>query len=76
MLRAVKETVFEIGDIACNLGHPAIVGVGCDAGNVDRSGCDVDEKEDVIRDQSLDRVDLDAQEIRGYQAFPVGLEKR
>jgi hypothetical protein len=76
MLRAVKETVFEMGDIACNLGHPAIVGVGCDAGKVDRSGCDVDEKEDVIRDQSLDRVHLNAQENGRRQAFPVGLEKR
>jgi hypothetical protein len=32
---AVKDTVFGIGDVARNLHHPSIVGVGCDAGNVD-----------------------------------------
>ena len=76
MPRAAKETLFDIGDVTCNLGHPRIVGVGCDAGDVDRSGGDVDEEQDVIRDQPLDRVHLDAHEIGRCQAFPVGLEKR
>ena len=76
MPRAAKETIFDIGDVTCNLGHPPIVGVGCDAGDVDRSGGDVDEEQDVIRDQPLDRVHLDAHEIGRCQAFPVGLEKR
>jgi len=74
--RAAKETIFDIGDVTCNLGHPSIVGVGCGAGDVDRSGGDVDKEQDVIRDQSLDRVHLDAQEIGRCNAFPVGLEKR
>src|SRR5208282_1669650 len=56
---AAKDAVLGIGDIACNLRHPSIVGVGCDAGNVDRSGGDVDEEQDVIPDQPLDRVHLD-----------------
>lgn len=55
---------------------PSIVGVGRDAGNVHRSGGDVDEEQNVIRDQALDRVHLDAQEIGRCQAFPVGFEKR
>ena len=38
MPRAAKETIFDIGDVTCNLGHLSIVGVGCDAGDVDRSG--------------------------------------
>ena len=73
---AAKDAVLGIGDIARNLRHPSIVGVGCDAGNVDRSGGDVDEEQDVIRDQPLDRVHLDAQEVGRCQALPVGFEKR
>ena len=65
-----------LSDITRNLGHPSIVGVGRDAGNMHRSGGEVDEEQDVIRDQPLDRVHLDAQEIGRCQAFPVGFEKR
>jgi len=41
MPRAAQETIFGIGDVACNLGHPSIVGMRCDAGDVDRLGGDV-----------------------------------
>lgn len=73
---AAKESVFGIGDITRNLGHPAIVRVRCDAGDVHRPRCDVDEEQEVIRDQSLERVYLDAQEIGCRQTFPVGFKKR
>jgi hypothetical protein len=59
-----------------NLCHPSIVGVGCDAGNVDRAGGNVDKEEDVISDQPFDRVHLDAQEIGRRHALPVSFEKR
>jgi hypothetical protein len=68
---ACRKGIFGIGDIAGNLSHPAVVGVRCDAGDVNRSGGDVDEEQDVVRDQSPDRVHLDAQEIGRRQAFPV-----
>ena len=73
---AAKKSVFGIGDITRNLGHPAIVRVRCDAGDVHRPRCDVDEEQEVIRDPSLERVYLDAQEIGCRQTFPVGFKKR
>ena len=75
MLRVAKEAVLGTGDIARNLCHPSIVGVGCDASNVDRAGGNVDEEEDVVRDEPFDRVHLNAQEVGRCQAFPVGFEK-
>jgi hypothetical protein len=44
--RAAKEAFFDVSDIARNLRHPSIVGVGRDAGDVDRSGGDVEEEQD------------------------------
>ena len=40
---AAKETVLGIGDVARDLTHPSVVRVRCDAGDVHRPGCDVDE---------------------------------
>lgn len=74
--RAAKKTFVDIGGVTCDLRHPSIVGVRCDAGNVDRAGGNVDEEEDVISDQPLDRVHLYAQEVGRCQAFPVSFEKR
>jgi len=64
-----KDAIFGVGDIACNLHHPSIVGVGCDAGNVDRSRGNVDEEEDVVVDQPLHRVYLVGQEVGHRQAL-------
>ena len=47
-----------------------------DAGDVYRSGGDVDKEQDVMRDEPSDRADFDAQEVRRCQTFPVGLQKR
>ncbi len=71
-----QEAVLGIGDIARDLCHPSTVGVGCDAGNVDRAGGNVDEEEDVVRDEPFDRVHLHAQEVGRLQALPVGFQKR
>ena len=46
----------------------------CDGGDVHRPRCDADEEQEVIRDQSLERVYLDAQEIGCRQIFPVGFK--
>jgi hypothetical protein len=54
MPRAAKKTFVDIDDVTCDLGHPSIVGVRCDAGNVDRAGANVDEEEHIISDQPLD----------------------
>src|SRR5882757_4954036 len=47
-----------------------------DAGDVYGSGSDVDKEQDVVRDETLDRADLDAQEVRRRQTLPVSLQKR
>ena len=36
----------------------------------------VDEEQDVVRDETRDRADFDAQEVRRRQTFPVSLQKR
>ena len=48
---AAKETVLGIGDVARDLTRPSIVRVRGDAGDVRGSGGDVDEEQQVIRDQ-------------------------
>ena len=50
--------------------------MGSDAGDVYGSGGDIDKEQDVIRDQTLESADLDAQEVRRCQALPVSLQKR
>ena len=47
-----------------------------DAGDVYGAGGDVDKEQDVVRDETLDRADLDAQEVRRRQTLPVSLQKR
>ena len=47
-----------------------------DAGDVHRSRGDIDEEQDVLRDQALEREDLHAQEVRRRQTLPVSLQKR
>ena len=40
------------------------------------SGGDVDEEQDVMCDETLERVHLDAQKVRRSQALPVSFQKR
>ena len=47
-----------------------------DAGDVYGSGGDVDKEQDIVRDETLDRADLDAQEVRRRQTLTVSLQKR
>ncbi len=47
-----------------------------DAGDVYRSGGDVDEEQDVTRDETLDRAAFDAQKVRRRQTLLVSLQKR
>ena len=47
-----------------------------DACDVYGSGGDVDKEQDIVGDETLDRADLDAQEVRRRQTLPVSLQKR
>jgi hypothetical protein len=46
------------------------------AGDVYGSGGDVDKEQDLVGDETLDRADLDAQEVRRRQTLPVSHQKR
>lgn len=46
-----------------------------DTGNVHRAGGDVDKEQDVIGDETLERANLDAQEVSRRQALPVSLQE-
>src|ERR1700730_14176076 len=47
-----------------------------DSSDVYGSGGDVDEEQNIVRDETLDRADLDAQEVRRRQTLPMSLQKR
>src|SRR6266404_3837533 len=47
-----------------------------DAGDMYRSGSNVDEEQDVMRDETLGRADFDTQKVRRRQTLPVSLQKR
>ena len=53
------------GDVAGDLLHPLLVGVRCQPGNVDLPAGEVDEEEDVVGNQSLERPDLCREEVGG-----------
>jgi hypothetical protein len=72
---AAKESLVYVGDVACDLHHPQIVRMRCHSGDMYGSGGDVDEEQDIVRDETLDRADLDAQEVRRCQTLPMGFHK-
>ena len=47
-----------------------------DAGNVYGSRCNIDKEQDVVRNETPDRADFDAQEVRRRRTFPVSFQKR
>ena len=48
---AAKEATVHIGDVARDLRN-LVLRVGCNAGDVDGSGGDVDKEQDVLRDET------------------------
>ena len=44
--------------------------------DVDGSRRDIDKEQDVMRDQALEREDLNVQEVCRREAFPVRFQKR
>jgi hypothetical protein len=76
VLLVAKKTLADISDVARHLHHPSIVRVRRDAGDMHRSEGNVDEEQDVIGDESLERTHFDAQEIGRRQAFPVSFDER
>jgi hypothetical protein len=52
ILPGFEYTPFLHGQVACNLYHPGFAWVGCDAGNVELTGIEFDEEQDIKRDKA------------------------
>jgi len=50
--------------------------MGCDACDLYSAARDIDDKQDVVSDQSSDGADLDGEEVRRGDAVPMSFEKR
>ena len=74
--RISKKAIMGIGDIARDLCHPGVVRMWGNTRDVDLSRREIDEEEEVVRDQPLERQDLHAQEVGRRQTLPVGFQKR
>ena len=61
--RISKKAIIGIGDIARDLGHPSVVRMWGNTCDVDFSRRDIDEEEEVVRDQPLEREDLHTLEV-------------
>src|SRR5882672_2627573 len=73
---AAKKAVVRVGQIARDLRHPTVIRIGSNARDLYGAAGDVDKEQDVVCDKSLDRADLDSEEISCRQAFPMSSEKR
>src|ERR1700730_10845042 len=70
-----EEPIARVSDVACDLRHPRIVRMRGNTRDADGSRRDIDKEEDVVRDQALEREDLNAQEVRRREALPSALSE-
>ena len=70
-----EKTGPRIGQVARNLEHPSGIGLGDDAREVDFSGGQANDEQDVIPNQSLGRPEFHREEIGGGQRLPMSLEE-
>src|SRR5215813_3989898 len=62
-------------EVARDLHHPALIGMGCHARHVHLAAREVEKKEHVIRDQAARRPDLSGEEVRGHEYIHVHTDK-
>ena len=72
---SVQESILRIGEIARHLLHPFSIRLLANPGNLNSARLEVDDKEHEISDQASPREHLDAEEIRGRDGTPMGLQK-
>ena len=72
---SVQESIIGIGEIARNLLHPFSIRLRGNPGNLNPASLEIDNEEHEIPDQACPREHLDAEEIRGRDGFPMGLQK-
>jgi len=58
-----------------DLGHPDAVGIRRHAGDVNATGMEVDEEQDVVRDRAADGPDGFGEEVRGPDGLDVPLDE-
>lgn len=75
MALALEEADVSHGDVAGDLLHPRLIGVGRDASDVDLSGGDFDEEEDVDGDEARGGENLGGKEVAGGDDVLVGLDE-
>ncbi|HEX4124043.1 MAG TPA: hypothetical protein VHY37_04890 [Tepidisphaeraceae bacterium] len=63
------------GEIASDLAHPGVGEIGRDAAEVDLARLDVDEDQDVMRDQAEGGPDFGTEEVGGEQAFGMRFDE-
>ena len=61
--RSAKKAIEGISQVASDLRHEALVRVWCDPSNVHRTRAEVDQEQDVMRDESPSGPDLYGEEI-------------
>jgi len=66
----------DIDEVPRRLRHPRITGVVNDAGDLDASGLEVDDEQDVIADEADEGEHLDGEEVGGGDDVGVGLQER
>jgi hypothetical protein len=71
IFHAIGKTVIGHGDVAGDLLHPLLVWIGSDAGDLNLSAADVDEKPDIICNDAVKRPDFLGEEIAGDQDILV-----
>src|SRR5262249_39892152 len=62
-------------EVARDLHHPALIGMGSLASHVHLAAREVDKKEHVIRDHAGRRPDLSGEEVRGHEYIHVRTDK-
>src|ERR1035438_8217751 len=72
---AVEKAFFYIGQIAGDLFHPGLLGIGRTTREVNAAGGEFQDEEQIDGDQAVLGPNFDRREIDGRQHVPMGLEK-
>ena len=73
---AVKKTIFAVGQFTSRLFHPGLVGTGRTAGEVNASRFQLDDKQQIKRDEASFGPDFDSSEVDRGEYVPVRFEER
>jgi hypothetical protein len=75
MTLGYEEAAELVGQVAADLHHPTLVGLRCDASDVDNTIGQFDDEKDVVGDQPAQGPHFRGEEVRRHDAAPVRLEE-